>query len=204
MSKPLRIGLTGGIASGKSLVADLFADLGVAVVDTDVIARTVVEPGQPALREIQLAFGDSVFSDDGALDRAAMRQMIFSDDDARRQLEAILHPRIGEETLRQAEAAQGDYIIIVVPLLANSALRHAVDRILVVDCDEATQIGRLLARDAESEAQAKRILAAQASRTERLAIADDVIENNSTIEHVAAEVSAFNDRYIALANLPER
>ena len=111
-----------------------------------------------------------------------MRQLIFSDDDARQQLEAILHPRIGEETLRQAEAAQGDYIIIVVPLLANSALRHAVDRILVVDCDEATQIERLLARDAESEEQAKRILAAQASRTERLAIADDVIENNSTIE----------------------
>ena len=204
MSKPLRIGLTGGIASGKTLVADMFADLGVTVIDTDIIARTVVEPGQPALDEIQQSFGDSVFSDDGTLDRAAMRQLIFSDDGARQQLEGIVHPRIGEETLRQADAAQGDYIIIVVPLLANSALRHAVDRILVVDCDAATQIERLLARDAESEEQAKRILAAQASRTERLAIADDVIENNSTIEDVAAAVSAFNDRYIALANLPER
>ncbi|MGI9201376.1 MAG: dephospho-CoA kinase [Woeseiaceae bacterium] len=203
MSRPLRIGLTGGIASGKSLVADLFVDLGVTVIDTDIIARTVVAPGQPALDEIQQAFGNSVLNDDGSLDRAAMRKLIFSDDDARQQLETILHPRIGQETLRQADAAQGDYIIIVVPLLANSALRHAMDRILVVDCDESIQIERLLARDAESEEQAKRILAAQASRTDRLAIADDVIENNSTIEHVASEVSAFNDRYTALANLPE-
>ena len=203
MSKPLRIGLTGGIASGKSLVADLFADLGVTVIDTDIIARTVVEPGQPALEEIQQAFGNDVLNDDGSLDRAVMRQLIFADDDARQQLEAILHPRIGQETLRQADAAQGAYIIIVVPLLANSALRHSVDRILVIDCDETTQIERLLARDAESEEQAKRILAAQASRSERLAMADDVIENDSTIEQVASAVSAINDRYIALANLPE-
>ncbi|MGI9222597.1 MAG: dephospho-CoA kinase [Woeseiaceae bacterium] len=202
MSEPLRIGLTGGIASGKSTVADMFADLGITVVDTDVIAREVVEPGQPALDEIRQAFGDAVFNPDGTLDRNAMRRLIFADDEARQRLESIVHPRIGQETLRQADAARGDYIIIVVPLLVNSALRHQVDRVLVVDCDEATQIERLLARDAESEEQAKRILAAQSSRAERLEIADDVIENNATLDEVAAAVSAFNDRYIALANLP--
>lgn len=202
MSEPLRIGLTGGIASGKSTVADMFADLGITVVDTDVIAREIVEPGQPALDEIRQAFGDAVLNANGTLDRDAMRRLIFADDEARQRLESIVHPRIGQETLRQADAASGDYIIIVVPLLVNSALRHQVDRVLVVDCDEATQIERLLARDAESEEQAKRILAAQSSRAERLEIADDVIENNATLDEVAAAVSAFNDRYIALANLP--
>lgn len=202
MSNSLRIGLTGGIASGKTTVADLFADLGAAVVDTDVIAREVVQPGQPALEEIRAEFGAAVIAKDGTLDRGSMRQLVFADDQARQRLEAILHPRIGEETLRQAQAARGDYTIIVVPLLVNSALRQAVDRVLVVDCDEATQIRRLLERDAESEEQARSILAAQSSRAERLAIADDVIENSSTLEDLRAAVSAFHDRYKALANLP--
>lgn len=202
MTRPLRIGLTGGIASGKSTVAELFAELGMAVVDTDVIARQVVEPGQPAHDEIRQAFGDAVFNDDGTLDRSAMRRLIFADDTARQRLEHIVHPRIGQETLRQADAARGDYIIIVVPLLVDSALRQQVDRVLVVDCDEATQIERLLARDAESVEQAQRMLAAQSSRAERLAIADDVIDNNTTLDDVAAQVSAFHDSYIALANLP--
>ena len=202
MRRPLRIGLTGGIASGKTTVADLLAELGAAVVDTDVIAREVVQPGQPALAEIRDEFGDAVFADDGSLDRGAMRQLVFADDAARQRLEAILHPRIGQETLRQAQNARGDYIVIVVPLLVDSALRHEVDRILVVDCDEATPIGRLLARDAETEEQARRILAAQASREERLAIADDVVENNGTLDELTAAVSAIHDRYKALANLP--
>lgn len=202
MSRPLRIGLTGGIASGKSTVADLFAKLGVAVIDTDVISREVVAPGQPALQEIRQKFGDAVLDESGQLDRSAMRQVIFSDDDARHHLEAIVHPKIQEETLRQADTAQGDYILIVVPLLVDSALRDQVDRILVVDCDETTQMQRLLARDAESEDQARRILSAQASRTEQLAIADDVIENNSTLEALSTQVSAFDDSYRALAHLP--
>lgn len=202
MSKPLRIGLTGGIASGKSTVAELFADLGVAVIDTDVIAREVVQPGQPALIEIRRFFGDSVFKDDGTLDRSALRRLIFSDDAARAQLEAILHPLIQEETIQRVNAASGSYIVIVVPLLADSPLREHIDRVLVVDCDEATQIERLLTRDAETEDQARRILAAQASREQRLQIADDVIHNNSTIEAISTQLSAIHDRYVALANLP--
>lgn len=202
MHTPLRIGLTGGIASGKSTVADLFAERGVAIVDTDVIARELVQPGQPALDEIWRTFGDAVIREDGTLDRSAMRQKIFADDDARLQLQDILHPRIQQETLRQAAAATGDYLLIVVPLLTDSALRDEVDRILVVDCDEATQIARLLARDAETEDQARRILASQASREERLAIADDIIHNDSSLSATAAQVSALDDSYRALAKLP--
>lgn len=202
MAAPLRIGLTGGIASGKTTVSDIFAQFGATVIDTDVIAREVVATGQPALAEIREAFGDEVCNDDGTLDRGAMRQAIFADNEARQRLEAILHPRIQAETLRQAATAEGPYLVIVVPLLANSPLREHLDRILVVDCLEATQIERLLARDAETEAQARRILAAQASREERLAIADDIIENNSTIDALTDQVSAFHDRYMALTHLP--
>ena len=199
---PLRIGLTGGIASGKSTVAELFSGLGVPVIDTDVIAREVVLPGQPALAEIRDAFGDTVF-EDGVLNRAAMRQQIFADNDARRRLEAILHPRIRQEAIKQANASGGDYQLIVVPLLTESPLRDYVDRILVVDCDEETQIERLLARDAETEDQARRILATQASRDERLAIADDVIHNDTSIEATSSQVSALHDTYLRLAHLPD-
>ena len=202
MAAALRIGLTGGIASGKSAVADLFAKHGVNVVDTDIIAREVVEPGEPGLAEIELEFGAAVIAADGNLDRAALRALVFSDDQARQRLETILHPRIQAETLRQADAAAGDYIVIVVPLLVDSVLRQEVDRILVVDCDEATQLERLLARDAGSEEQAKRILAAQSSRSERLAIADDVIVNDSTLEALAARVSDLHERYTRIAHLP--
>ena len=198
---PLRIGLTGGIASGKSTVAELFSGLGVPVIDTDIIAREVVLPGQPALAEIRDAFGDAVF-EDGVLNRAAMRQQIFADNDARRRLEAILHPRIQQETINQANASGGDYQLIVVPLLIESPLRDYVDRILVVDCDEDTQIERLLARDAETEDQARRILATQASRDQRLAIADDVIHNDTSIEATSSQVSALHDTYLRLAHLP--
>jgi len=197
--KPLRIGLTGGIASGKSTVANMFADLGVPVIDTDVIAREVVRPGQPALDEIRDTFGAGVIAADGTLDRAAMRTIVFGDDAARRRLEAILHPRIGAATRQQADAAGGDYQVIVVPLLVGSALRTFVDRVLVVDCDEETQVARLLARDAESEAQARRILAAQSSRDERLAIADDVIFNDGGLDATREQVLALHRRYLRAA-----
>jgi dephospho-CoA kinase len=202
MSKPIRIGLTGGIASGKSTVADMFADLGITVIDTDIIARDVVQPGQAALIEIRGVFGDAVFNADGTLDRSALRQQIFASEAARKQLEAILHPLIQEETMQRIDAASGSYIVIVVPLLVGSPLREQFDRILVVDCDEATQIERLLARDAETEDQARRILAAQASREQRLEIADDVIQNNATLEAISTQVSAIHDSYLTLANLP--
>jgi dephospho-CoA kinase len=206
---PLRVGLTGGIASGKSTVADMFAELGAVVIDTDVIAREVVAPGQPALEEIASEFGASLIDTNGVLDRAALRQLIFADAEARTRLEAILHPRIGVETRRQARAAETSdrlsndpicgYQIIVIPLLVESALRGFVDRVLVVDCDEETQIQRLTARDGESEDQARRILAAQASRTERLAIADDIISNNGTVADMRQQVVALHEIYESLA-----
>jgi dephospho-CoA kinase len=197
---PLRIGLTGGIASGKSTVADMFAALGVPIIDTDVIAREVVEEGMPALEKIRKRFGRAVFDAHGNLDRAALRGVIFADDSARRDLEAILHPRIGAETIRQMNEADGTYQIVVVPLLVGSALLDVVDRVLVVDCDEETQIKRLLARDAETRDQARRILSAQASRQERLAVADDVIYNGGDLEVTRASVTDLDRTYRRLAS----
>ena len=195
----MRIGLTGGIASGKSTVADMFAEFGAIVIDTDLIAREVVLPGQPALDEIKRSFGSSVLREDGTLDRGAMRQLVFADANARRQLEAILHPRIQQETQHQSDQAGGDYQLIVIPLLVESSLKSFVDRILVVDCDEETQIRRLLARDAESSAQARRMLAAQSSRAERLAIADDVISNDGDLVSTRSQVAALHEIYVSLA-----
>ncbi len=191
----MRIGLTGGIASGKSAVADRFAELGVPIIDTDVIARDVVEPGQPALDEIRQRFGERVIDAAGNLDRRHLRQIIFADDGARLDLEAILHPRIGNEVRQQAANRDGPYQVIVVPLLVNSALRDFVDRILVVDCSEDTQIERLLARDTETTEQARRILAAQSSRDERLAIADDIIANDGTLNELGERVRALDSQY---------
>ena len=206
---PARIGLTGGIASGKSTVADLFAGFGAAIIDTDVIAREVVQPGEPALAEIAETFGPAVIDADGQLDRAAMRQLVFADDDARRTLEGILHPRIREATIaksRAIEACDGrsnrptsGYQLIVVPLLVESDLKAILDRVLVVDCDVDTQVRRLLERDAETEAQARRMIAAQSSREQRLAIADDVIVNDGSLEDLRAQVAALHEIYRSLA-----
>ena len=208
MPAPLRIGLTGGIASGKSTVADMFAELGATIIDTDVIAREVVAPGQPALDEIAATFGESLIDDDGTLDRGALRKLVFADDEARKRLEAIVHPRIQDETgrqsmraaaaSRQSDRAGGEYQMIVVPLLINSSLKDLVDRILVVDCDEKTQIRRLTARDTESEDQARRMLAAQSSREERLAIADDVIRNDDSLASTLDQVAALHEIYRSL------
>jgi dephospho-CoA kinase len=193
--QPLRVGLTGGIASGKSTVAEMFADLGVPVIDTDIIAREVVKPGEPALDEIRERFGGQVINTNGELDRAALRHLIFSDAVARHDLEAILHPRIGAETRRQSLAATGPYQLIVVPLLVGSQLIQFVDKILVVDCDEDTQIQRLIARDSQTIDQAQRILSAQASREERLAIADDVIRNDQGLAATRVQVLALDATY---------
>ncbi len=197
--RPLRIALTGGIASGKSTITDMFRDLGATIIDTDVIAREVVAPGQAALDEIREAFGDAVIAPDGSLDRPAMRKVVFSDNDARARLEGILHPRIREATMAMADAADGPYQIIVVPLLVGSPLAGYVDRILVVDCDEETQIRRLIARDAESETRARQMLAAQASREDRLALADDVIANDGDLRDAQREVRSLHRKYLALA-----
>lgn len=198
-SEPMRIGLTGGIASGKSLVADLFAARGVPVIDTDVISREVVQPGRPALREIEQEFGDEVLTADGGLDRRRMRQLVFEDDGRRSALEAILHPRIRDEAVRQSLFAGGAYHVIVVPLLVESPMRHWVDRILVVDCREETQLKRLLERDTGTEEQARRMIAVQASRADRLAIADDVIDNDGTKAEAERQVEDLHRRYLELA-----
>jgi len=197
---PFRVGLTGGIASGKSLVAGLFADLGVPVVDTDAIAREVVAPGEPALAEIRAQFGDAVFDATGELDRRALRHRVFADPAERRALERILHPRIRERTLAAMAAAEGPYLIVVVPLLVESGFDRLVDRVLVVDCSEAQQLARLRKRDAESTAQARRMLASQASRERRLAIADDVIDNSGSIAETRAQVTALHRKYLELAD----
>jgi dephospho-CoA kinase len=201
---PLRIGLTGGIASGKSLVADMFAAKGVPVIDTDIIARDVVRPGEPALQEIEQQFGADILDPDGRLDRRRLRDLVFADDGKRRALEAILHPRIRSEAVRQSAAAGGDYQIIVVPLLVESPMRHFMDRTLVVDCSEQTQLERLLERDTETEEQARRILAAQASRKARLSIADDVLDNDGTKKEAAAQVERLHHRYLELAKKKNR
>jgi dephospho-CoA kinase len=196
----LKVGLTGGIASGKTTVANCFTEMGVPVIDTDVIARQVVRHGQPALQEIRQQFGDSVINESGDLDRLAMRKLIFSDDDLRIALENILHPRIGSETRRQSAAAVGDYQVIVVPLLVGSPLLQFVDRVLVVDCDEDTQLERLLARDAESTQQARKIISAQASRDQRMAIADDIVDNNQGLAEIRQQVALLDKKYRLLGD----
>ena len=196
---PLSVGLTGGIASGKSTVADMFGELGVIVIDTDVIARDIVNPGQPALAEIGETFGAEVITADGSLDRKVMRSIVFAEPGKRKILESILHPRIREEAANQAAAATGPYQIIVVPLLVDSPMRSNMDRILVVDCGEQTQLARLLERDAETAAQAQRMMDAQASRTERLAIADDIIQNEGRLAETRHQVEALHSHYLTLA-----
>lgn len=173
----MRVGLTGGIASGKTSVAALFGDLGVPVIDTDRIARDVVGPGTPGLEEVRQVFGDHVITADGSLDRVRLRQSIFEDPKLRVRLETILHPRILSEMESASAAAGGPYQILVIPLLVESDLSSRVDRVLVVDCDEEQQITRLMLRDGETEAGALKILAAQAKRSDRLSAADDVILN---------------------------
>ena len=195
-------GLTGGIASGKSAVADRFIALGVAVADADVAARAVVEPGEPALAEVVAAFGDELLQSDGRLDRGALRARVFADADARRQLEAILHPRI-RTVLRQACAdAAGPYAVVAIPLLVEGGARTSypwLDRILVVDVPEELQRARLMQRDGIDATLAERMLGAQAGRRQRLAIADDVIVNDGPLQRLDAHVRALDARYRALA-----
>jgi dephospho-CoA kinase len=195
----IRIGLTGGIASGKTMVADFFSELGVPIIDTDVIARQVVEPGTTALEEIRGTFGDAVMQEGGSLNRKALREIVFADTAKRKQLEAILHPRIREETMRQVAAVVEPYMIIVVPLLVESPMSALMDRVLVVDCSEETQLRRLLSRDGENVVTAQRIIDAQASRADRLSIADDVINNDGDPAKAREQALELHQSYLALA-----
>ena len=196
---PYRVALTGGIASGKSTVASLFESLGVPVIDTDVIAREVVEPGTPALAAVVAAFGADVLDADGRLDRRRMRERIFGDADARRRLEAILHPAIRAEMARRSLAAGGPYQVLVIPLLAEGGRRDHVDRVLLVDVPEELQVQRLMMRDGVSHQQALASLNAQATRAERLALADDVIRNSGRADDLRDAVAALDAKYRKLA-----
>jgi dephospho-CoA kinase len=195
----LRIGLTGGIASGKTTVANLFAARGATVLDTDVIAREVVEPGRPALGSLVRALGAGILAADGRLDRAELRRRLFEDAALRREVESILHPAIIAELERRALAAGGPYQLFVIPLLVENRFMSIVDRILVVDCPEEQQLRRLMARDGETREAAERMLAAQATREQRLAAADDVIDNGGDAADLPAQVAALDARYRQLA-----
>lgn len=196
------IGLTGGVASGKSEVQRRFEALGVVVANADGAAREAVAPGSDGLAEVVAAFGDGTLDATGMLDRAAMRRRAFADDDARRTLEAIVHPRVRVALQAACAAAAGPYAIAAIPLLAEGGGREAypwLDRILVVDVPVQMQLAQLLQRDSIDAALARRMLAAQASREQRLAIADDVIVNDGSLDALAAHVEALHARYRALA-----
>ncbi len=196
----LSIGLTGGIGSGKSFVADLFALHGASLIDTDQIAHQLTAPGGRAMPAIRDSFGAGFITAEGALDRAAMRERVFADPGARRQLEAILHPLIGADTEAAAQAADGDYLIFVVPLLVESGRWvDRVDRVLVVDCPETLQVERVMQRSHLPAAQVEAIMGSQASRQQRLAIADDVIVNDGQRAPVEAAVARLHAQYLALA-----
>jgi dephospho-CoA kinase len=195
----LRVGLTGGIASGKSFVAELFAELGVPIVDTDVIAREVVQPGSTGLAAVTAAFGSAVIAGDGSLDRRALRARIFADPRERARLDAIVHPLIRARAVAQLERLDTPYAIVVVPLLVETDFRRVVDRVLVVDCAPQTQIARVMARDRVGRHEAEAVLAAQASRADRLRAADDVIDNGGTPAHTREQVAALHARYLAAA-----
>lgn len=198
-----RVGLTGGIASGKSTVANLFAELGVPVIDTDVIAREVVVKGSPLLQSLVEAFGEGILASDGSLDRRAMRERVFGTSiqatEARATLNALMHPAIRTELEQQSILAGGPYQILVIPLLVEGGKRDHLDRVLVVDADEAAQLRRLQTRDGATPAQAKAILAAQADRATRLAAADDVIRNEADIDALRTQVRRLHERYLEAA-----
>ncbi|MFM5228431.1 dephospho-CoA kinase [Aeromonas media] len=195
------VAITGGIGSGKTTVANQFAALGIEVVDADLIARDVVAPGTPTLAAITSHFGPEILTEQGLLDRRALRERIFSDPAAKSWLNALLHPIIRSEMLRQCAAVSSPYCLLVVPLLVENRLTELADRVLVIDVDEATQIERTCRRDGVSREQAQAILASQASRTERLAMADDVLDNQSgTTETIRVRILALHETYLAFAS----
>jgi dephospho-CoA kinase len=197
---PFSVGLTGGIGSGKSTVADLFAARGATIVDTDQIAHSLTAPHGPAMPAIVAEFGPGFADAAGAMDRARMRSLVFADPGAKARLEAILHPMIRDAALAAAQAATGDYVIFAVPLLIESgAWRERVSRILAVDCPEQMQIARVMARNGLPEAQVRAIMATQVSREQRRAAADDIIVNDAGIEALAPQIERLHQLYLAFS-----
>ena len=196
MQTPWLVGLTGGIGSGKSVVADIFAGLGVHVVDADDAARWVVEPGQPGLAGLSERFGRQILQADGRLDRAALRQLIFTDPQQRLWVEPLLHPMIRKAIADNLASAQSAYALLVSPLLIEGGQHRTVQRVLVVDVPEAMQLQRVLRRDGASEEQARAIMQTQLSRTERLRHADDVISNDGTLQELELQVANLHQQYL--------
>ena len=200
----LRIGLTGGIASGKSTVARMFAELGVEVIDTDEIAHQLVAPGSPALAAVIEAFGRTILTEDGALDRPQMRRIVFADSDKRRRLETILHPLIRQAALAKAAASDAVYVILVVPLLFETGFDQLVNRTLAIDCPEILQIERLVDLDNVSKEEAQAMIASQLNRQERRAAADDVIDSSGTLATIHSRVFELHEQYLDLKqNCPD-
>jgi dephospho-CoA kinase len=195
-----RVGLTGGIACGKSFVAEVFAQLAIPVIDTDEIARQIVAPGQPGLEAILAEFGPDVLMPSGEVDRTSLRSRVFADESDRRRLEAILHPRIRDRAIEMSATLGGPYQIMVVPLLIETHFQPLVDRILVVDCPESLQRERLVARDNEDTGQVDRIMSAQLDRMTRLQSADDVIDNAGTRDQTRRQVESLHRSYLTLAS----
>ena len=195
----LIVTLTGGIGSGKTTVSTLFSQLGVPLVDTDLLSRELVEPGAPALNEIRQTFGSDVVNPDGTLNRPALREKVFADTAARKQLESILHPRIRKLTRERLAGIDAPYAIVVIPLLLETGMDNPGDRILVVDVSESVQIARVLARDGVDEVQVRGILRAQCDRQRRLNAADEVIENNGSEEDLRGKVEQLHNKYLAMA-----
>ena len=200
----LRIGLTGGIGSGKSAVSRCFERRGVPVIDADQVAREMVAAGGPALAEIAAAFGEDMIRPDGTLDRARLRERVFADPDARRRLEGILHPRIRERMRAQLAAlpARTPYAVLVIPLLLETGQRDMVDRVLVVEAAEPLRIARVTGRDGVPEAQVRRVIAAQCSEADRAAAADELIRNEGSESALDAKVSTLHEKYLAFAKSP--
>jgi dephospho-CoA kinase len=202
--RALRVGLTGGIASGKSLVANMFAKLGAAIVDADQISREVVAPGEPALSAIRDAFGAQMLNSRGELDRATLRKLVFADADKRRALDTLLHPLIRARLLARLGEVRRPYAIIAVPLLVETDFAALVDRVAVVDCPESMQLERLMRRDGIPRTEAVAMIAAQADRATRLRAAHDVIDNSGDVEATRRQVAQLHHRYLELASRATR
>ncbi|MCP5317634.1 MAG: dephospho-CoA kinase [Chromatiaceae bacterium] len=195
----LTIGLTGGIGSGKTVASDEFARLGAEVIDTDLLSRSLVEPGQPALTEIVALFGPSVLDATGRLDRAHLREKVFADPQARRELEGILHPKIREAMLERAAQSTAPYVVFVIPLLFETGQQALVDRVLLIDVAQDVQRARVAARDGLDATQITRILQAQTDRATRLAEADDIVHNDAGISDLHAAIAELHRKYLDLA-----
>jgi len=194
------VGLTGGIGSGKSAAADLFGELGATVVDTDAIARELTAPGGAAIDAIRAVFGVDAIAPNGALDRVAMRRKVFADAQAKVRLEGILHPMIRAEADRRSAASRAPYVVLVVPLLVESrSYRSRVQRVAVVDCPEEVQVARVMSRSGLSAEEARAIMAAQVGRAQRLAVADDVIDNGGELAALRPQVDALHRQYLEMA-----